>query len=55
LRAHDLAGAEAVQRRLREEFLHWLERGYVVTGFARDEEGAEYLLEPYANTLTDPA
>lgn len=55
LRARDPVGAEAAQRRIREEFLDWFARGYVVTGFDRDEEGAEYLLEPYASTLTNTA
>ncbi len=55
LRLHNPALAEAVQCQIRDEFLRWLGQNYVVTGFDRDEGGAEYVLEPYASTLITTA
>ncbi len=51
----DAARACAVQEKIREEFQHWFENGYAVIGLHRHEEGADYLLEPYAHSLTQAA
>lgn len=55
LKQSDPARAAAEQARLRAEFLDWFARGWAATGFARAAGGANYILEPYANSLTDPA
>lgn len=44
-----------IQAGIREEFQHWLARGYVASGLERTDEGANYLLEPYARSLTQTA
>src|SRR5438874_2719394 len=40
--------AARVQAEVRQEFEHWLAAGYAATGIDRNDEGAEYLLEPWA-------
>jgi predicted GNAT superfamily acetyltransferase len=55
LKQSDPARAAAEQARLRAEFLDWFSRGWVATGFERVASGVNYLLEPYASSLTDAA
>lgn len=55
LKHSDPARAAAEQARLRAEFLDWFSRGWVATGFVRTAGGANYILEPYASSLTDAA
>jgi len=40
--------ATRLQAEARQEFEHWLARGYAATGIHRTDEAAEYLLEPWA-------
>ncbi len=46
LKKRDPQAAERLQTEVREQFRHWLERGYAVTGFALHEGRGTYLLEP---------
>ncbi len=45
LKTSDAEAAARVQKEIREEFQHWLRRGYVVTGLELSAEIANYLLE----------
>ena len=40
--------AARLQAEVRQEFEHWLASGYAATGIDRNDEAAEYLLEPWA-------
>jgi predicted GNAT superfamily acetyltransferase len=40
--------AARLQAEVRQEFEHWLTAGYAATGINRTDDGAEYLLEPWA-------
>jgi predicted GNAT superfamily acetyltransferase len=40
--------AARVQAEARQEFEHWLASGYAATGIDRNDDAAEYLLEPWA-------
>jgi len=44
--------AARIQKRVRQEFQHWLARNYAVTGIETTSEGSYYRLEPYARSLT---
>jgi predicted GNAT superfamily acetyltransferase len=41
--------AARLQAEVRLEFEHWLAAGYAATGIDRTDDGAEYLLEPWAD------
>jgi predicted GNAT superfamily acetyltransferase len=55
LKQSDPARAASEQARLRAEFLDWFSRGWAATGFERAAGGVNYILEPYASSLTDAA
>ncbi len=46
LKKRNPQAAERLQTEVREQFQHWLGRGYAVTGFALQEGRGLYLLEP---------
>jgi predicted GNAT superfamily acetyltransferase len=46
LKQRDLAAARQIQTRIREQFQHWLNRGYVVVAIEPRDESAQYVLEP---------
>ena len=48
LRQHDSARALRVQSEIREQFQHWLGRGYAATAVALKADGGNYLLAPWA-------
>ena len=50
LRRTDRSQALRVQSQVREQFQHWLARGYAATGLERTSQGGDYLLEPWSDT-----
>lgn len=55
LKQSDPPRAASEQARLRAEFLDWFARGWAATGFEQVAGGVNYILEPYASSLTDAA
>jgi predicted GNAT superfamily acetyltransferase len=49
IREKDPAHAAQIQKEVREQFEHWLARGYAATGVEITAEGGDYLLEPWSN------